>query len=147
MSSPRSKLRVATPAESRSTSEVVNVGPLPLPRSRSVILPVPSELQLYWAPLVNRQMPTRAARRDIIERRMKANIDPPKKSLTEAEIDALYGLEPALDGKVDAESTSADKSSPTELVVVNCPYCGEAFETSADASAGMCSYVEDCQIC
>ena len=28
-----------------------------------------------------------------------------------------------------------------------CPYCGEPFETSADASAGLCSYVEDCQIC
>ena len=25
--------------------------------------------------------------------------------------------------------------------------CGEGFETSADASAGPCKYVEDCQVC
>ncbi len=68
---------------------------------------------------------------------------PPEKSLTESEIDALYGLEPALDEK----PTASDSSSTTEFVVVTCPYCGEPFETSADASAGMCSYVEDCQVC
>jgi hypothetical protein len=73
---------------------------------------------------------------------MKANMNPPEKTLTEAEIDALYGLEPAI-----AEEPSVDKAAPTQFVVVNCPYCGEPFETTADASAGMCSYVEDCQIC
>jgi hypothetical protein len=67
----------------------------------------------------------------------------PEKSLTESEIDALYGLEPALDG---APSPSDSPASP-EFVLVTCPYCGEPFETSADASAGMCSYVEDCQVC
>jgi hypothetical protein len=30
---------------------------------------------------------------------------------------------------------------------VACPYCGESFETRADASAGPCKYVEDCQVC
>jgi hypothetical protein len=68
---------------------------------------------------------------------------PPEKSLTESEIDALYGLEPALDGA----ASPSDSSVAPEFVVVTCPYCGEPFETSADASAGMCSYVEDCQVC
>jgi hypothetical protein len=68
---------------------------------------------------------------------------PPEKSLTESEIDALYGLEPALDGA----SSLSDRSATPEFVLVTCPYCGEPFETSADASAGMCSYVEDCQVC
>ena len=56
-------------------------------------------------------------------------------------MDALYGLEPAL----GAESAEVD-SNPA-AVVVHCPYCGEPFETNADASAGPCRYVEDCQVC
>jgi hypothetical protein len=68
---------------------------------------------------------------------------PSEKTLTESEIDALYGLEPAL----DANPSPSDSSASPEFVVVHCPYCGEPFETSADASAGMCSYVEDCQVC
>src|SRR5678815_5338369 len=62
----------------------------------------------------------------------------PPDSMTPAEIDALYGLEPALD---DAPST--DSSPTAEFVTVDCPYCGEAFDTRADASAGSCTYVED----
>jgi hypothetical protein len=72
-------------------------------------------------------------------------MSPPEKTkpelLSEAEIDALYGLEPALAN----ESSATDGG--TEFVVVHCPYCGEGFETSADASAGPCKYVEDCQVC
>jgi hypothetical protein len=68
---------------------------------------------------------------------------PPEKSLTDAEVDALYGLEPAISNA----SPAMDNSASTEFVVVHCPYCGEAFETSADASAGPCKYVEDCQVC
>ena len=34
-----------------------------------------------------------------------------------------------------------------EAVVVHCPYCGEAFETSVDLSAGSQRYVEDCAVC
>jgi hypothetical protein len=67
---------------------------------------------------------------------------PPEKPLTESEIDALYGLEPAIDSPAPSDSSAAP-----EFVVVDCPYCGEPFETSADASEGMCSYVEDCQVC
>src|SRR4249920_1266774 len=74
-------------------------------------------------------------------------MSPPEKlkseSLSEAEIDALYGLEPAL----DAQTPDADMDVSPAFVVVNCPYCGEPFETSADASAGPCKYVEDCQVC
>jgi hypothetical protein len=74
-------------------------------------------------------------------------MSPPEKSkpesLSEAEVDALYGLEPAL----GTESSSADGGAGTEFVIVHCPYCGEGFETSADVSAGPCKYVEDCQVC
>jgi hypothetical protein len=68
---------------------------------------------------------------------------PPEKRLTDAEIDELYGLEPI----IGAEPAVVDPASRPEFVVVNCPYCGEGFETSADASAGPCRYVEDCQVC
>jgi hypothetical protein len=30
---------------------------------------------------------------------------------------------------------------------VTCPYCGETFETSVDASGGSQEYIEDCQVC
>jgi hypothetical protein len=56
-------------------------------------------------------------------------------------IDALYGLEPVI------EPGTAASSNPTELVKVDCPYCGERFETVVDLSAGDFAYVEDCQVC
>jgi hypothetical protein len=31
--------------------------------------------------------------------------------------------------------------------LVQCPYCGESFETQVDTSSGSARYVEDCQIC
>lgn len=34
-----------------------------------------------------------------------------------------------------------------ELVQVQCPYCGEQFQTTVDCSAGSQGYVEDCAIC
>lgn len=63
--------------------------------------------------------------------------------LTDADVDALYGLEPV----IGADAAGVDSGTGAEFVTVNCPYCGEAFETRADASAGSCSYVEDCQVC
>jgi hypothetical protein len=72
-------------------------------------------------------------------------MSPPEKppgSLTPAEIDALYGLEPAI-----SDSPPSDSSATAEFVAVVCPYCGEAFETQADSSAGSCTYIEDCQVC
>ena len=68
---------------------------------------------------------------------------PPEKRLTDAEIDELYGLEPA----IDSIPADVDPASRAAFTVVACPYCGESFETSADASAGPCKYVEDCQVC
>lgn len=32
-------------------------------------------------------------------------------------------------------------------VPLTCPWCGEYFETLADASAGDADYVEDCPVC
>lgn len=62
--------------------------------------------------------------------------------LDAATIDALYGLEPALEPGPPAAAAEA-----TEWVTVGCPYCGERFETLVDLSAGSSAYVEDCQVC
>jgi endogenous inhibitor of DNA gyrase (YacG/DUF329 family) len=34
-----------------------------------------------------------------------------------------------------------------EAVEVECPYCGERFETTADTSGGDQEYIEDCPVC
>jgi hypothetical protein len=34
-----------------------------------------------------------------------------------------------------------------EFVTLHCPYCGEAFESAVDLSAGSSSYTEDCAVC
>ena len=34
-----------------------------------------------------------------------------------------------------------------ETIAIQCPYCGESFETVADLSAGSQHYVEDCAVC
>ena len=33
------------------------------------------------------------------------------------------------------------------LSAVDCPYCGEAFTTAVDLSAGSQAYIEDCPVC
>ena len=55
-------------------------------------------------------------------------------------IDALYGLEPVFE-------PGAGSGELTQFVTVQCPYCGEQFETAVDLSAGSFRYVEDCQVC
>ncbi len=35
----------------------------------------------------------------------------------------------------------------TVLKPVDCPYCGEQFETEVDCSSGSQDYIEDCQVC
>ena len=30
---------------------------------------------------------------------------------------------------------------------IECPYCGERFETAIDTSGGPAQYIEDCQVC
>ncbi len=53
---------------------------------------------------------------------------PSSDPLDDEAIDELYGLEP-------------------QFVAVQCPHCGEQFETAVDLSAGSFRYVEDCQVC
>jgi len=65
----------------------------------------------------------------------------PRHPLDPRAIDALYGLEPVF------EPGTGDAACSSEFVTVQCPYCGEAFETAVDLSAGSFRYVEDCQVC
>jgi hypothetical protein len=59
-------------------------------------------------------------------------------------IDVQFGLEPVID-----TSLSADGGAPADMQfhLVECPYCGECYETPVDTSSGSARYVEDCQIC
>ena len=66
----------------------------------------------------------------------------PREPLDPQTIDALYGLEPVFEPGGPAAAVNA-----TDFVAVQCPYCGEGFETAVDLSAGSFSYVEDCQVC
>lgn len=62
-----------------------------------------------------------------------------------ADIDALYGLEPIYEpGAADGAEA---QGQGTQFVSVQCPFCGEHFETQVDLSAGSASYIEDCQVC
>ena len=65
----------------------------------------------------------------------------PREALDPQTIDALYGLEPVF------EPGRAESLQSTQFVAIQCPYCGEGFETAVDLSAGSFSYVEDCQVC
>jgi hypothetical protein len=60
-------------------------------------------------------------------------------------IDAQYGLEPIIEPSLSADDGGA--SGGMRYHLVQCPYCGENFETQLDTSAGSARYVEDCQIC
>lgn len=66
-------------------------------------------------------------------------------ALDEKAIDALYGLEPVFEPA--ATAAAEPDSAATEFTAVQCPYCGEPFETQLDLSAGSATYIEDCQIC
>jgi hypothetical protein len=37
--------------------------------------------------------------------------------------------------------------SGTELIGIECPYCGETIEVVVDCSVESQSYIEDCQVC
>ena len=60
-------------------------------------------------------------------------------------IDERYGLEPVIDPGVSADAPG--DTGGVQFRSVECPYCGESFETALDASAGSACYIEDCQIC
>ncbi len=81
---------------------------------------------------------------------MKARRPPPRHGphtlLDPGAIDALYGLEPVFEPSASASARPAGDEA-TLFTSVQCPYCGEAFETLVDLSAGSSVYIEDCQIC
>lgn len=58
-------------------------------------------------------------------------------------VDELYGLEPVIEPG-EGEAARAESLQPR---TVQCPYCGQGFETVVDLSSGSASYIEDCQIC
>ena len=64
-------------------------------------------------------------------------------SLDSRSIDELYGLEPVY----EPGSTPDGRLLPEEFVSVQCPYCGERFETRIDLTTRDQGYVEDCQVC
>ena len=59
-------------------------------------------------------------------------------------VDELYGLEPVIE---PGDGETADGTAHLQLRTVQCPYCGEPFETAIDLSSGSTSYIEDCQVC
>lgn len=64
---------------------------------------------------------------------------------TSQDIDALYGLEPVFEPGLAGDPGGAAQG--LEVRTIQCPYCGEDFETQIDVSSGSARYVEDCQVC
>jgi hypothetical protein len=60
-------------------------------------------------------------------------------------IDLQYGLEPVIELGRPVDEDGA--LGGLQFHPVQCPYCGESFETPLDTSAGSARYVEDCQVC
>ena len=60
-------------------------------------------------------------------------------------IDEQYGLEPVIEPSLSADESGAPGG--VQFHWVECPYCGEGFETQLDTSSGSTRYVEDCQVC
>lgn len=67
--------------------------------------------------------------------------------LDQKAIDALYGLEPVFEPQQGVPASTAGAEGGAQITTVQCPYCGERFDTLVDLSAGSTSYIEDCQIC
>ena len=64
-------------------------------------------------------------------------------SIDARSIDELYGLEPVY----EPATPPGGGLLPEEFVSIQCPYCGERFETRIDLTANDPGYVEDCQVC
>lgn len=60
------------------------------------------------------------------------------------DIDARYGLEPLFEPGGESEEVPGTAAA---FHTIQCPYCGERFETLVDPEAGAATYIEDCQIC
>ena len=59
------------------------------------------------------------------------------------DIDALYGLEPVFEpGREPGQALGA-----AAFHRIQCPYCGEHFDTLVETGTGPATYLEDCQIC
>jgi hypothetical protein len=60
-------------------------------------------------------------------------------------IDVQFGLEPVIDTSLSADDGGAPGDMQFQLV--ECPYCGECYETPVDTISGSARYIEDCQVC
>ena len=60
-------------------------------------------------------------------------------------VDELYGLDPVIEPG-DGEAAGGGPAG-LQPRTVQCPYCGESFETTIDLSSGATNYIEDCQVC
>jgi hypothetical protein len=58
------------------------------------------------------------------------------------DIDLIYGLEPVLEPGEEAGSDALET-----MADIACPYCAEQISVHLDLSAGMQTYIEDCQVC
>jgi hypothetical protein len=62
----------------------------------------------------------------------------------QADIDALYGLDPVFE---PGRERHQELGTAAAFQSIQCPYCGERFETLVDTATGSATYIEDCQIC
>lgn len=62
--------------------------------------------------------------------------------VADAEVDALYGLEPVIDVEARDREGALD-----DFLDVHCPFCGETYGLAVDLSAGERSFIEDCTVC
>jgi len=69
---------------------------------------------------------------------------PDAHAATARDIDTLYGLEPVFEPGGEADRSLAPAES---FYTIQCPYCGERFDTRVDPGSGTTTYIEDCQIC
>ncbi len=60
------------------------------------------------------------------------------------DIDALYGLEPVIE---PGREPSRGRGTAAVFHSIQCPYCGERFDTLVDTGTGTATYIEDCQVC
>jgi len=64
----------------------------------------------------------------------------------EKAIDKIYGLEPVIDIE-GSDEHAEDGNEGTCFVTIDCPYCGESYDTRIDLTGGSFEYIEDCQVC